>query len=184
MKKTQVVALISAVLMCLFLSSGLTTKALTQIDRVIYPETIKLGKTFEIEVVFDYSSRVGDCLYGDFIWIYYRFDADPYMDFFNNYKIVTVNISDLPDYPQPSSVVATIDTSDIIYDVDDIFLFKIKYINGYESGGTIYDSGTILSEFYEITSIKKANLSTTITIISFLILSSTVLIRNKKIKQR
>ena len=69
--KTKIV-LISAVLMCLFLSSGLTTKAITQIDRAIYPETIKLGKTFEIEVVFDYSSREGNCLYGNSIWIYYR----------------------------------------------------------------------------------------------------------------
>ena len=179
--KTKI-ALISAVLMCLFLSSGLTTKALTQIDRVIYPETIKLGKTLEIEVVFDYSSRAADCLYGNYIWIYYRFNDDPYTDFFNNYKSLTVNISDLPNFPRPAIVVAKINTSDVTYDIDDIFLFKIKYINGYESGDTIYDSGTILSEFYEITSVKEASLSATITIIPLLILSTTVLIRNKKIK--
>ena len=188
--ETQVI-LISAVLLCLFLSGGLTTKAAssgTSIDSLNYPATIKIGKTLEIDVVFDYSSDQ-DCLYGNCIRLLYVInDKDnAYTDFFNQYEMVSQSITDITGFPKPEivTITITIDTLDLEYfnyEEGDIFLFKVRYVYGIDSGGQISPIVPIFSEFYEITSIKKASTSTVIIVVPLLILSTTVLIRKKKLR--
>jgi len=122
-------------------------QAMTVIDNVSYPSTIQVGDSFDVDVVFEYRYAL-DCLYGDYIWLYYDYGPNPVTSAF------TLNIEKTIIEIRPHIVTITVDTSDMNDLVaDDIFRFRIQYIKGSErtdGTGGLYDMGIGHSANFDI----------------------------------
>ena len=178
------ITLISAVFVCLFLS-GFTVKATPTIESMEFPESIKANETFEIKINWIYTST-SRCLYGNYVWIYYAVAVNPVLEYADATRRIAVNITGFIDFPNPRYTIIEIDMENLYCTPleGDTFLFRIKYIVGVISGDDILESGTCYSECYEITPVKKANMSVVVIVAPLLILSAAVYIRKKKIELR
>ncbi len=176
--------------MCLFVVS-FSTNAVTSIANVDCPNNVELGQVFEVEVKINYPSD-SDCLHGTTVYLYYG-TPEPIMDF--NHIIITV-ITDLSDYPQPSSLFIKVHSSDIGI-VGDTVGFMVKVVRGTIIDGVNTNVGPVLSDICYTTIIEAEttpttgngetetngiNISFTSIIIPILILSVIVIVRKKKIK--
>ncbi len=144
MKHRQKTIFIGTLLLCIFISSSYVSASGTRIDNITHPDTVKIGKTFEIIASFDYPTT-SDCLWGDYIYLYYGVGFNPVIDYRQSITIT------LPDTPRPINVIIEIDTSSFACEVNDTFIFRVEYTTGMIIGDTVYKSGEILTDPREIT---------------------------------
>ena len=157
--KQRIPMLLSIMILCLLSCSLYTEAAYTTIESVTYPETVIIGKSFEVTVVFDYSYPTSS-LYGDHIYLYYAIGLNPVVDF-DSTQYVIKDISDLPNAPapRPSEVVIKIDTDDFVCKINDTFRFRIKFTQGlnFYPEPNYYDMGTATSDNYDLMLIENPN---------------------------
>lgn len=194
LSRTKVV-LLSLILIGLF-SSGFYAEASytrgsygywTTIDTVTHPESVKIGKSFEVEVFFNYSYSPSSCLYGDYIWLFYDVSPNPYVDFT---QYITKTITEL----RPPSVSIKIDTLDLDCAINDTFMFRIRFNEGIETCPTcppedrkVYDEGNVTTENYELTIVEEIERWTNFAVVSpisiiapILILSIALIVTKRK----
>ena len=155
LKKTKI-ALISVTLLCLLLSCT-HTGAVINITNIEHPPTVKQGKSFNVVVTFEYTTT-HNCLYGDYIWLYYDVGFIPSVNLEGS-QYIAKSIST----PEPSVVTIKVNTSEITCAVNDTFRFRIKYNEGYKETPTseIFNQGNATSGNYDITIIENPKLTRT-----------------------
>ncbi|MCG3255972.1 MAG: hypothetical protein KAU62_07800, partial [Candidatus Heimdallarchaeota archaeon] len=111
LKRTKI-ALISLTTLCLLLSCSYS-QAVINITNIDHPLTVKLGESFNVVVTFEYTST-HNCLYGDYIWLYYDCGFSPYVNLEGS-QYIAKSIST----PKPSFVTIKANTSEITCAVND-----------------------------------------------------------------
>jgi len=148
-KKTKV-ALISLTLLCLLLLSCTHTHALPNVINVSHPSEVRIGKTFTVVVEFEYEHAL-DCLYGDYIWLYYACSINPWVDITGS-QYFTGSITEFSEH-KPASISIGIDLSEIDCTPDDTFRFRIKHISGIIDAASptgVAIQGTFYTENYDV----------------------------------
>lgn len=157
--KNKSIILLSVIMVCLMSSCLYTEAYYTDIESVTYPETVIIGKSFEVTVNFDYSYPTSS-LYGDYVYLYYAVGLNPVVDFTSEqYFAVSIKDLDNAPTPNPSSVVIEVDTGIFNCEINDTFRFKIKFNKGmyFEATGNRYDMGTVTSDNYDLMLIENPN---------------------------
>ncbi len=157
------------------LSSAVRAGEYATLSDVDYPATVEIGETFEIIVSFDYPRDI-DCLWGDHIYLYYDVGVIPVIDYRQNVPVA------LPETPKPVNIIIEIDTSTVVCEVNDTFIFRVEYTTGLIIGDTVYKSGDILTETSELTIVEAEEVSVFALsfIIPLLFLSTIIVIRKRK----
>jgi len=150
MKKRKMLAIAaSLILIALFTSNSSVIASTTH--TVEYPETVKLGETIDVNLVFSYDIEA-NCLFGQYVWLQWMVNDETTAATWT-YGLREY-IYNLENYPRISNVTFSYDTLVMYYGnlaVDDVFTFKMYYYTGYDWGDKITFEGIARTDTYEIT---------------------------------
>lgn len=146
--KTKKMLSVSMLVLALFLTTLCNASTTHTVE---YPTTVKLGEKFTINLVFDYPLETS-CLYGIYVWFYWmvnnEYTSSTWGDGMRKY------IYNLDNYPRITNVSWTFDTTTMYYgalETDDIYQFRIRYDDGYDTGELVLFEGLVVTDTYEIT---------------------------------
>ena len=186
-KKKTIIALVGLMVICLFITN-VSVKSMpppekVSISNIIYPDEVREGKIFEINVYFLYEDSY--YLHGSYIWLIYSYTRTDAIASYYWRETLNVPIPIVEGEPStPSNILISFNTSTLDLeeiDVDVTFCFKIKYDIGH------IDSlpESVSTEWYELTilDVRKIGVPSMIFVIPLLMLSVIVLIRKKGEKE-
>jgi len=117
---------------------------------VEYPAYVPLGETMDINIIFSYDIEA-NCLYGLYAWFHWMVNDVITSSWTSGSRAY---IYDLENYPRPTNVSWTFDTSVMNYgdlETDDVITFKIQYRTGHDWGDRVTFEGIVMTDNYEIT---------------------------------